>query len=81
MAARHTWWLGCWVQIETAIAGLSVPAIATRHTVPVNRGALIIEVPPWAVDGYQISVEVPYWYEETTIEVYRYDGPPPASPN
>jgi hypothetical protein len=71
-ASRSNWYVGAWVRVEGQIVGLPTTAIGDSQQVPVNRGARILEIPQWALSGYQLQFEIPYWYEETTLEVYLY---------
>lgn len=80
-AVRSTWYLGCGVRIESRLPSLSPPGVTDRWAVPINRGALILYPPDWALSGYQLILDIPYWYTEIYLEVATYDGPPPASPD
>lgn len=74
-ASRANWWKGCYVRIQVLLPELEPEAIGPVVTIPVNRGARIIQVPNWAAPGYQVRFEFPIWQEQLTVELFLYAPP------
>lgn len=74
-ASVGRWWTGCYARIQVLLPNLEPEAIGLAIKIPVNRGARLIQIPSWALEGYQVSFEIPIWLEELTIEVYLYAPP------
>lgn len=74
-ATQSSYWKGCYARIQVLLPNLGPEAIGVAITIPVNRGARLIEVPSWAVEGYQIKLEFPQWLEQIRVEIYLYAPP------
>lgn len=74
-SVRPNWWKGCFARIQVLLPELEPEAIGPVITIPVNRGARIIQVPSWAVAGYQVRFEFPIYIESITVELFLYAPP------
>lgn len=74
-ATIPNWWTGCYARIQVLLPNLDPEAIGIAIKIPVNRGARLIEVPNWAVEGYQVALEFPQWIEQLNVEIYLYAPP------
>lgn len=72
-AVTANWWTGCYARIQVLLPTLEPSVIGPDIRIPVNRGAKLIQVPDWAVEGYQVAIEFPQWIEQISVQIYTYD--------
>ena len=79
VTAKPTWRVGCSLILSVPLELGEQIQNVQGHQFSVLLGRWqVLAVPQWLTD-YRIAIEVPYWIQDLTIELYGADQPAPSS--
>lgn len=76
--ARQWWRLGGYVSMRTKVPGSDFEDLVILRTFcPVNSPPTFLSLPV-VVNDFELTIDVPHWHEEVTVDIWEYTGPNPG---
>jgi hypothetical protein len=77
--AQNTWWLGARLSMRLPVLPSSTSQFPASVEACRKRCRLdsltLIDFPVLGVSPYILNVEFPYWFEDASLEIWKYSGP------